>query len=71
VCRYNRVYGSSGHYYNDGIGGYQNESVNGAASNDSDIYGNIVSEVWDDAIESDGGNRNVRIFGNTLTNVHT
>ena len=31
---------------------------------DADIYGNIIRCVWDDAIECEGGNMNVRIWGN-------
>jgi hypothetical protein len=33
-------------------------------NSDSDVYGNIIMHAWDDAIEAEGGNRNVRIWGN-------
>ena len=35
-----------------------------------DIYGNRISDCWDDAIESEGGNVNVRIWGNLLDKCH-
>jgi hypothetical protein len=40
----------------------------GFANKDSDIYGNYLSNNCDDQIESDGGNRNVRIWGNFMEN---
>ena len=43
-----------------------NFSFEGSPNCDSDIYGNIVEGVWDDAIESEGANMNVRIWGNYL-----
>jgi len=66
VVRYNEIYSDAGHYFNDCIGGNYNYSQYGFPNADSDIYGNIISYCWDDAIESDGGNRNVRIWGNYL-----
>jgi hypothetical protein len=59
-------WGSEHHYYNDGIGEGQNNSLAGFPNCDSDIHGNIVENVWDDGIESEGGNANVRIWGNFL-----
>jgi hypothetical protein len=35
-------------------------------NSDSDLYGNKISHTWDDAIESEGANRNVRIWGNYI-----
>lgn len=66
VIRYNEIYSDANHYYNDCIGGQYNYSTYGFPNADSDIYGNIISHCWDDAIEADGGNRNVRIWGNYL-----
>jgi hypothetical protein len=66
VIRFNHIWGSEHHYYNDGIGGGQNNSLAGFPNCDSDIHGNIVENVWDDGIESEGGNANVRIWGNFL-----
>lgn len=67
VIRYNEVTGgTSGNYYNDGIGGCCNFTTAGFPYSDTDIHGNIVMNTWDDGIESEGGNRNVRIWGNYL-----
>jgi hypothetical protein len=64
VIRYNRIYSDLSRMFDDGIGGGQNFSVRGPYGSDSDIYGNFVSHVWDDAIESEGANQNVRIYNN-------
>jgi hypothetical protein len=69
VIRYNDIYSSNGNYYNDGVGGSDNFSPEGFPWADSDIYGNRISEVYDDAIEAEGGNRNVRIWANYLDRV--
>jgi hypothetical protein len=66
VIRYNEIYSDEQHYFNDGIGGGDNFSSFGGPGADSDIYGNKVSHCWDDAIESEGGNANVRIWENFL-----
>ena len=71
VIRYNEITSSPGHYYNDGIGGEDNFSATGFPNADSDIYGNVVTHAWDDAIEAEGGNRNVRIWGNYLDETAT
>lgn len=64
VIRYNEILSSEDHGFNDGIGGGSNFSYTGNMNRDSDIHGNIIRNVWDDAIESEGGNMNVRIWGN-------
>jgi hypothetical protein len=69
VYRYNEIYSEWGRYFNDGFGGGENFSELGMPTADSDIYGNKISEVWDDAIEAEGGNRNVRIWDNYFDNV--
>lgn len=66
VIRYNTIRSSDDHGFNDGIGGASNYSFKGSPNRDSDIYGNIVSHCWDDAIESEGANRNVRIWSNYI-----
>lgn len=66
VIRYNEIISSEDHGFNDGIGGSRNFSFTGNMNRDSDIYGNIIRNVWDDAIESEGGNMNVRIWGNYM-----
>lgn len=64
VIRYNDIVSTEDHGFNDGIGGSSNFSYTGNMNRDSDIYGNIIRNVWDDAIECEGGNKNVRIWGN-------
>ena len=71
VIRYNEITGSDGHYFNDGIGGSDNFTETGFPNYDSDIYGNLITHAWDDAIEAEGGNRNVRIWGNYFNNTTT
>jgi len=66
VIRYNDIVTTEDHGFNDGIGGGSNFSNTGNVNRDSDIYGNIIEGVWDDAIESEGANMNVRIWGNYL-----
>jgi len=64
VFRYNTVDSDDTHYYNDVFGAGSNFSTRGFPNRDSDIYGNLLSHCWDDAIESEGANCNVRIWGN-------
>ena len=46
-------------------------SSTGFPNYDSDVYGNKISQVWDDAIEAEGGNKNVRIWGNYTDQTNT
>lgn len=67
VIRYNRIHSVSNRWYNDGIGGGSNASSEfGNVNCDTDIYGNIVSQCWDDAIEVEGRDENVRVWGNFI-----
>ncbi len=66
VIRYNDIRSTEDHGFNDGIGGSSNFSEQGAPNRDSDIYGNTIRNCWDDAIESEGANMNVRIWGNYI-----
>jgi hypothetical protein len=66
IC-YNTVWSDDEHQYNDIFGAASNFSVRGFPNRDSDIYGNLLSHCWDDAIESEGANCNVRIWGNYTT----
>ena len=66
VIRYNDIISSEDHGFNDGIGGSNNFSFTGNMNRDSDIHGNIIRNCWDDAIECEGGNTNVRIWGNYI-----
>ncbi|MCK5641047.1 MAG: right-handed parallel beta-helix repeat-containing protein, partial [Gammaproteobacteria bacterium] len=67
VIRYNSVFSDEDHQYNDIFGAGANFSTRGFPNRDSDIYGNRLSRCWDDAIESEGANCNVRIWGNYTT----
>lgn len=64
VIRYNEIFSDDEHQFNDCIGGSENFSTEGFPNRDSDIYGNYLSHCWDNSIEAEGGNRNVRIWGN-------
>jgi hypothetical protein len=66
VIRYNEIWSTEDHGFNDGIGGGANFSTQGNMNRDSDVYGNIVRNVWDDALEIEGANMNVRVWGNYL-----
>lgn len=66
VIRYNEIRSTEDHGFNDAIGGGSNYSFEGSPNRDSDIYGNIIANVWDDAIESEGANMNVRIWNNYI-----
>jgi len=72
VIRYNEVWSSDQqHYYMDAIGGGDNDSNKGWPGADSDVYGNIVQNAWDDGIEAEGGGVNVRVWGNYINNTAT
>lgn len=66
VIRYNEITSDEEHCFNDGMGEVDNFGHGGFPNRDSDIYGNLVSHCWDDAIEAEGANLNVRIWGNHL-----
>jgi len=69
VVRYNDIGSANGNHYKDGLGGAENFSDAGFPWADSDIHANRISNVYDDAIEAEGGNRNVRIWGNYFDRV--
>ena len=71
VVRHNEFSGGRGKKYNDVIGGEENFSREGFPNADSDIYGNVVRDAWDDGIEAEGGDRNVRIWGNYIDETAT
>jgi hypothetical protein len=66
IIRYNTIRSTEDHGFNDGFGGSSNFSFKGSPDRDSDIYGNEISNCWDDCIESEGANMNVRIWSNYL-----
>ena len=66
VIRYNDIIGNYHHLFNDGIEGYQNGSRAGAASNNCDIYGNMIYQGEDDGMELDGAQLNARVYQNRI-----
>lgn len=66
VIRYNHITSENGNRFNDAMGGGANFSFAGWPGPHTDIYGNDISEVWDDAIEAEGHNGNVRIWNNQI-----
>jgi hypothetical protein len=67
IIRNNDIYSYAGHYFNDGLGGSENFAYNsGFPGPDSDIYDNRISGCWDDGIETEGMNQNVRVFNNFI-----
>ena len=70
VYRWNEFDGGANHF-NDCIGGEDNYSTGGFPNKDSDVYGNICQNSWDDGLEIEGGNMNVRVWGNYVNNTGT
>jgi len=71
IIRYNEIYSDMDHMFNDGMGAPGNFSFAGWPNRDSDVYGNKVSHVWDDAIQAEGSGMNVRIWSNYIDTVNT
>ncbi len=70
VFRWNEIYSSQNHF-NDGIGGEDNFSTAGFPNKDSDLYGNKINHAWDDGMEIEGGDQNVRVWGNYVDQTGT
>ena len=70
VIRRNKIYSDLQHMFNDGMGEVRNFSYAGFPNRDSDIYDNEISHVWDDGIEAEGADMNVRIWSNSFNNVY-
>ena len=68
VIRYNECWSDDKHYYNDVMGAGENSSYRGFPGADSDIYCNYIANCWDDGIEAEGGDQNVRIWNNYIEN---
>lgn len=66
VVRYNRIYSDMDHMFNDAMGEYRNFSFTGFPNRDSDIHDNYVSHCWDDSLEIEGANMNVRVWNNYM-----
>ncbi len=69
VIRYNEIWSDKDHYFNDILGMWENASYAGFPGPDSDIYGNYLANCFDDGIESEGSNANVRIWNNYIEEV--
>ena len=68
VFRYNECWSDGDHYYNDVMGAGENASYRSFPGADSDIYCNYIANCWDDGIEAEGGDQNVRIWNNYIEN---
>tara|TARA_R100000027_G_scaffold67340_1_gene65678 strand:+ start:46207 stop:47916 length:1710 start_codon:yes stop_codon:yes gene_type:complete len=66
VIRFNSIYSDIEHMFYDGIGGAKNFSYSGFPFRDSDIHDNFISHCWDDALEIEGANMNVRVWNNYM-----
>lgn len=66
VIRNNRIIGNEIHRWNDGIESHGNSEYTGGPSRDTDIYGNTITYGQDDGMELDGGQMNVRVYGNRI-----
>lgn len=64
VIRWCDFVGADGRNWNDAVEGSGNFKENGGFNMDADIYGNFMIFANDDCIELDGGQKNVRCFGN-------
>lgn len=73
VVRYNDFYSDADHMFNDilfeAIGGPRGRSPGNGLVTDSDVYGNVLTDCWDDAIEVERGDRNVRVWGNYFSRI--
>ena len=69
VFRYNECWSDSNHYFNDAMGAGSNAGYRGFPGADSDIYCNYIADCWDDGIEAEGGDQNVRIWNNYIEDV--
>jgi len=69
VIRYNDIYSDDNHLFHDCMHSGANFTTEGFPGPDCDIYCNMLSHSADDAIEADGGGRNVRIWGNYSSHV--
>ena len=66
VFRYNEFTSDDAHYANDIFGAGSNFSLRGFPGPDSDVYANHIEGCWDDGLEIEGGNSNVRVWGNYI-----
>ena len=69
VVRYNTIVGGvPGNSISDGVGGNLNSWIKDGPYKDCDIYENVIRDTADDGLEIEGGNINVRVWGNKILN---
>jgi hypothetical protein len=66
VIRYCDFIGSDQHGWMDGVESTENGMPDGGFNRDGDIYGNFFAFGNDDGFELDGGQMNVRAYGNKI-----
>jgi hypothetical protein len=66
VIRFNKIYSDMDHMFNDAMGDTHNFSYAGFPTRDSDIHDNFVSHCWDDGLEIEGADMNVRVWNNYI-----
>lgn len=71
IVRNNRFYGTPNHRFNDVIEGRMNTERRGGFVKNSAIHGNYLAYANDDLIEIDGGQQNVLVYDNELTQGYT
>ncbi|MBO5990261.1 MAG: right-handed parallel beta-helix repeat-containing protein, partial [Lentisphaeria bacterium] len=64
TIRYNDLIANDLGRWNDAVEGLYNFNEDGGFNRDAEIYGNFMIFCQDDNIELDGGQQNVRCFGN-------
>ena len=64
TIRYNDLVANDLGRWNDAVEGLYNFAEDGGLNRDAEIYGNFMIFCQDDNIELDGGQQNVRCFGN-------
>lgn len=64
TIRYNDLVASDIGRWNDAVEGLYNFNEDGGFNRDAEIYGNFMIYCQDDNIELDGGQQNIRCFGN-------
>tara|TARA_R110001583_G_scaffold73469_1_gene204407 strand:- start:8328 stop:10913 length:2586 start_codon:yes stop_codon:yes gene_type:complete len=67
IVRNNRFYGTPEHRFNDVIEGRGNRKRDGGFVRDSAVYNNYLAYANDDLIEIDGGQANVLVYNNEMT----
>ena len=66
TIRWNDIIGSDHHRWNDVIESLGNNKIDGGPNADAEIIGNYLAFCNDDAIELDGGQKNIRFSDNLM-----